>query len=168
MIKQILITGPSGSGKSYISAKLREEGINAVDADLIEGFGEWYDSKDRRVDFPSDAGKEFLDQHRFLWKREDVEKLLKENDELYLFGMSGNTFDMLDLFNKVYFLKADPEVLAERLKHETRENPMGETEYQLQNALIYAKEIETTAYKHDIQMIDANQTPEAVFSHIKD
>lgn len=164
--KQVLILGPSGAGKTYISANLREKGINAVDADLIEGLGEWYDGEGKRVEFHENAGKEFLDSHPFLWDEEILKRLLKENDELYLFGMAGNAFDFVSLFDKVYFLKAKPETLAERLNHSTRENPMGKTEYQLQNALQYAKEIEETAAKMGLEIIDAEKTPEDIFSKI--
>lgn len=166
MIKRVLVIGPSGSGKTYISAKLREKGVNAVDADLIPDLADWYDKDDRSVEFPPDADKEFLDTHRFLWKREVLEKFLEDQNEIYLFGLSGNIFDMLGVFDKVYLLKAQPEVLVERLRHESRENPMGKTEYQLQNALSYAKEIEETAQKLGIEMIDANQTPEQIYSQI--
>lgn len=163
---RVLIIGPSGSGKTYASAKLREKGINAVDADLIPDLSNWYDKDDRRVEFPSDAGKEFLDNHTFLWSREVLEKFLKNRNEIYLFGLSGNVFDMFDLFDKIYFLKVAPEVLAERLQHESRENPMGKTAYQMQNALNYAKEIEETARKLGIKMIDANKTPKEIFKEM--
>lgn len=166
MPKHILITGPSGSGKTYISGKLHEKGINAIDADTIPGLADWYDEEDKKVGLPPDAGKEFLDNHRFLWDREFLEDFLQKQDEIYLFGMSGNVFDMLDLFDRAYFLKTDPQVLAERLRHEGRKNPMGKTEYQLQNALDYAKEVEETALKLCIEMIEADQTPEEIFSQI--
>lgn len=166
MTKRVLIIGPSGSGKTYVSAKLREKGINAVDADLVPDLSDWYDKDNTRVEFPIDADKEFLDNHRFLWRKEALKKFLEGQNEIYLFGLSGNVFDMFDLFDKVYFLKAEPEALAEHLRHENRENPMGKTEYQLQNALSYAKEIKETARKLGIEMIDASQAPEQIYSQI--
>ena len=166
MSKRVLIIGPSGTGKTYISAALRKKGINAVDADLIEGLSGWYDGEGRKVDFPIDAGRGFLDNHRFLWKREFLEKFLQDQSEIYLFGFSGNAFDMIDLFNEVYFLKAQPEVITERLRHGSRKNPMGKTEYQLKNALKYAKEIEETVRRRDIKMINADQSPEKIFLQI--
>src|SRR3989338_3744394 len=135
MSKRVLIIGPSGSGKTYVSAALRAKGINAIDADLVEGLSDWFDGNDKKVECPADAGPEFLNNHVFLWDRGFLSKFLEEQDEVYLFGASGNVFDMLDLFDKVYFLKVSPELLAKRLRHENRENPMGKTNYQLQNAL---------------------------------
>src|SRR3989338_10385648 len=98
MSKHILILGPSGAGKTYISASLRSKGINALDSDLIEGLSDWFDGNGNRVSYPTDADKEFLDNHEFLWNREFLKIFLESQKEIYLFGMSGNVFDMLDLF----------------------------------------------------------------------
>lgn len=38
MVRRVLVIGPSGAGKTYVSAALRERGINAVDGDLIGGL----------------------------------------------------------------------------------------------------------------------------------
>ena len=166
MSKRVLIIGPSGSGKTYVSAALRAKGINAIDADLVEGLSDWFDGNGKKVKCPADAGPEFLNSHEFLWDREFLSKFLEGQDEIYLFGASGNVFDMLDLFDKVYFLKASPELLAKRLRHKSRENPMGKTDYQLQNALKWAKEIEEKASNLHIEMINADQTPEVIFGKI--
>lgn len=166
MNKHILIIGPSGSGKTYVSAKLRLAGANAPDGDLIEGLSDWFDSQGNKVNCPPGADKNFLDTHEFLWDKDFLKNYLKNQDEVYLFGMSGNVFDMIDLFDKVYFLKASPELLKERLRHESRENPMGRTDYQLQNAISWAKEIEEKARVFGIPMIDASLSPEDIFKII--
>lgn len=168
MSKNILIIGPSGAGKTYISATLRKQGIHAMDADLVEGLAGWFGAGGNEVVYPENADKKFLDNHEFLWNRKFLWKFLHEQqDDLYLFGMSGNVFDMVDLFDKIYFLKTSPEILAQRLRHENRENPMGRTDYQLQNALNWVKEIEERAKKIDSEMIDANQTPNQIYLQIK-
>lgn len=168
MSKNILIIGPSGSGKTHISATLRKQEIQAVDADLVDGLAGWFGSDGKEVAYPESADKKFLDNHAFLWNRNFLWKFLHEQqDDLYFFGMSGNVFDMIDLFDKIYFLKTSPEILAQRLRHENRENPMGKTDYQLQNALNWAKEIEERAKKIDSEMIDANQTPDQIYLQIK-
>ena len=167
MAKHVLIIGPSGSGKTYISAMLRRQGTNAPDADLIGGLSGWFGAGERQVTYPENADKEFLDKHEFLWDRNFLSKFLQEQqNDVYLFGMSGNVFDMIDLFDKVYFLKTSPEILAQRLRHESRENPMGRTDFQLQNTLNWGKKIEEEAKKLNIEMIDANQTPKQIFSAI--
>ena len=166
MSKHILIIGSSGSGKTYISAILRKQGINAPDGDLIEGLSDWFDGSGNRVSYPLDADKDFLDNHEFLWDKEFLKTFLQNQNAIYLFGMSGNVFEILDLFDKVYFLRVSPELLAERLRHESRENPMGRTDYQLKNALNWAKEIEEKAVRLGIKTIEAKQSPEEIFKEI--
>jgi len=163
MSKHILITGPSGVGKTHTSSYLRSININAIDADEVEGLAGYFNSKREEVECPPDADKEFLDNHEFLWNRSVLESYLAQQNEIYVFGMSGNAFDMIDLFDKVYFLKAPQEVLAERLRHESRKNPMGKTDFQLQNALNWAKEIEENAMELGIEMIDATLSPQEIW-----
>lgn len=164
---KILVIGPSGSGKTYISSKLRELKINAVDADLIDGLSNWYDGRGNKIEYPRDADKEFLDNHSFLWDREFLKKYLERNPDIYLFGSSGNMFEMLDLFDRVYFLKVEPSLLRERLTHESRENPMGITEYQRENAVKWALEIEKKAKDLGVEFIDATLSPEQILDLIK-
>ena len=163
---KVLVIGPSGSGKTYVSAKLREKGINAPDADLIDPLHGWFDSNGKKVSYPKDADEDFLDNHEFLWSRDYLKKYLDKQNDIYLFGMSGNVFDMLDLFDRVYFLKTNPDLLRERLRDESRENPMGKTDYQLENAIKWGEEIEEKAKQLGIPMIDAQQSPEEIFGKI--
>jgi hypothetical protein len=129
-------------------------------------LSDWFDNNGKKATCPPDADKDFLDTHEFLWDRDILEKFLDAQSNVYLFGMSGNVFDMLDLFDKIFFLKVPPETLAQRLRHESRENPMGKTDYQLQNALAWGKEIEGKAASLGIPMVDAQKTPEEIFKEI--
>lgn len=117
--------------------------------------------------YPIDADETFLGSHSFLWNRESLKDYLDKNPDIYLFGSSGNMFEMLELFDKAYFLKADPLLLIERLTHESRENPMGITEYQRKNAVRWALEIEKKAKDLGIELIDAILPPEEIFNLIK-
>lgn len=167
MSNKVLIIGPSGSGKTYISANLRKRWINAVDADLISGLSGWFDSNGNEVQYPEDANKDFLDNHGFLWNRKFLEEYLNQQKDIYLFGLSGNIFDVIGLFDRAYFLDVNSDVLRKNLRHETRENPMGRTDYQLQNALKYAKELMLKAEKLGVKIVDATgKSPEEIFEII--
>lgn len=167
MSKKILIIGPSGSGKTHISAELKKSGVNAVDADLVPGLSGWFDKYGKEVEYPEDADKEFLDNHEFLWNKEFLKDYLEKQDKVYLFGLSGNVFSVTDLFDRIYFLKVEQKVLAENLRHESRENPMGRTDYQLENALKYAEEIEQKARESGVEVIDATgKSPARIFDEI--
>lgn len=168
MGKKILIIGPSGSGKTHISAELFKQGINAVDADLIPKLSGWFGKDGREVEYPEDADKEFLDNHEFLWDKEFLRGYLGKQEEVYLFGLSGNVFSVIDLFDRVFFIKVDPQVLARNLRHGSRENPMGRTDYQLDNALRYAQEIEQKARELGIKIVDVtNKSPARIFEQVK-
>lgn len=168
MSKKILIIGPSGSGKTHISAELRKSGINAIDADLVPGLSGWFDKYGKEVEYPENADKEFLDNHEFLWDKEFVKDYLEKQDEICLFGLSGNVFNITDLFDEVYFLKVERQALAENLRHASRENPMGRTDYQLKNALQHAEEIEQEAKELGIKIINATgKSPVEIFKEIK-
>ncbi len=163
-----LITGPSGSGKTYVSAALRNKGINALDADSIPGLCGWFNKKlGHQVLFPPGAGKPFLDNHAFLWNRDNLARFLANQQAIYLFGISRNAFDMLDLFHKVYFLKASQEVIINRLSNPSRNNPMGRTAYQLEYTLFWAQKNEENARRLGIEMIEADQSPDEIFARIQ-
>ena len=164
---KVLILGPSGSGKTYISSQLRKQGINAVDADKIEGLSSWYDGAGNKVAYKDNADEEFLNNHLFLWDRKFLEDYLSKNPDVYLFGVSGNIFDMLDIFDKVYFLKVDPDIQKERLTHESRENLMGKTDYQRRNAVRWGKELEQKAKIAGIKFIDATLSPKEILYEIQ-
>lgn len=162
MGKNILVIGPSGSGKSYLARGLKEMGINAVDADLVDELHGWYNGDGYKISFPIGADKEFLDNHQFLWDRKYLKEYLKKNNGVWLFGLAGNIFEMIDLFDKVYFLSVKPEILIERLDKNDRANPMGKTEYQKGVVIDYAKKIEKMAEKLGIEFIDGTLSAEEV------
>lgn len=165
---KVLIFGPSGAGKTYVSQELRKLGHNAQDADLIDNLSSWYDGNGNKVAYPEDADEEFLENHSFYWDKEFLKDFLKDKPDIYLFGLSGNIFDMMDLFDRVYFLKVDPEVQIKRLMYPSRLNPMGKTEYQRENAVRWGKQLEDKAKKLQIPFIDGSLTPEEIFAVVND
>ncbi|MAG59612.1 hypothetical protein CMO96_02365 [Candidatus Woesebacteria bacterium] len=83
-----------------------------------------------------------------------------------MFGSSGNLFDMLKLFDKVFFLKINPELQKERLAHESRENSMGNTEYQREIAVEWGQGLEQKAKSLGIEFIDATRSPKEILKLI--
>jgi hypothetical protein len=165
---RILVFGPSGSGKTYVSTVLQSAGYAAVDADSVEGLSAWYDSSGNKVAYPNDADEDFLNNHNFLWNKEFLANYLKDINDIYLFGMSGNVYDMLDLFDKSFYLKVDADLQKDRLQHESRLNPMGNTEYHRDNAVVWGLEMEEKAKNLNIPLIDARLDPFKIFAIIRD
>ena len=165
MAKHILIIGPPGSGKTYISGSLKKKGVNSYDADLVYGLSSWFGINGEKVTYRQD--NEFLDNHRFLWDRDFLSTFLsKQEDDIYLFGISDNIFDMVNLFDKVYFLKTPSEIITKRLNNKDRKNPMGGTNYQVRKILELAEDVEKKAGHLKIKIIDANQAPEKILLEI--
>lgn len=162
---KVLIFGPSGAGKTYLSKELRKLGLNSVDTDLIGPLSTWFYG-DKKVEYQENADKDWLDNHSFLWNKEFLKQYLIENSDVYLFGASGNVLDMLDLFDKVYYLDVPDEVQDVRLQHESRENPMGNTQFQRKNAIKWGHELRNKAKDMGIEFIDATDSPEEIYKQI--
>lgn len=165
---KILIMGPSGSGKTYLSKEFKKMGLNTFDADDLDGLHGWYNWEKKRVSFPRDAGEEFMNNHEFLWDRTYLEDFLSKHRDVYLFGNSGNIAEMVDLFDKIYFLKVPEETIIARLDHESRENPMGKTDFQKKEVLKWAKENEEDAKRFGAKFIDGTLTAKEIKSLIED
>lgn len=156
--KKILIIGSPGSGKTYFSEKLRTLGLNALDGDMIKGLCKWVDKEGNNATFPDNASKEWLNSHQFIWDKVFLKKWLNQQKTVYLFGMSGNIFEMFDLFDKVYFLDLKEEELRKRLDSVDRKNPMGKTEEQKQSILKSHKRNREKALNHGAYLIKATTT----------
>lgn len=163
-----LITGPSGAGKTYLSKYFREHGFNAIDADMVEGLGEWYDEQGNVVLFPKDAGEDFFNMHPFLWDQSILKATLDhQTEDVYLFGFAGNVFECLDYFDKAYYLDIPAETILERMAAEDRDNPngMGKTEEQRQVTVDYVMHsLRPEALKRGLEFVDGTLPPTSLLS----
>ena len=150
---KILVTGPSGSGKSYLTKKFNDMGFASFDSDLIPELGSWY-FRNKKIETPKAIDKNFMDNHAFLWDEKVLKNFLGNKNEVIVFGMSGNVFDCVSCFDKVYFLKVPHSIIAERLQYKSRSNPMGETEEQRVEVLKWAEILEEKANDLNIEFID--------------
>ena len=164
---RILITGPSGAGKTHLAKEFRKMGLNSFDADELDGLHGWYDEQKKRVPFPLNAGKEFMDNHEFLWDRKFLENFLAQNPDVYLFGNSGNMSTMMNLFDKIYFLKVPTDIILKRLDHKTRTNPMGKTDEQKKEVIGWTKENEKEAKTLGFKFINGTLSPSEILELIK-
>lgn len=165
--KKVLIIGSGGTGKTYMVSKLKEMGVNAVDADSFWGLIRWVDKNGQVVNFPEDANESWFNRHHFIWQKQVLEDLLSKPGNLYLFGISETAFNVIDLFDEVYYLKATPELVMERLSHPSRENPMGKTEEQKRLLVKGLKETMDKAEEMGLKSLDASLTPEEIYGLIK-
>jgi len=165
--KKVLVIGSGGTGKTYAVNKLKNLGINAVDADSVYGLIKWVDESGKTVPWPENPKKEWFKKYEFIWDKDTLNKLLEELTELYLFGISDTAFEVTDLFDKVYYLTATPELIKERLENRNRENPMGKTEEQKQLLIEALEKTKTKAEKLNLTPIEASLSPEEIYQIIQ-
>lgn len=163
---KILVIGPPGSGKSFISKKLRELGHNVVDADTVKGLSKWVDAEGNRVEFPENADKEWIRSHRFVWDRGFLKSYLKEESPEYLFGVSDNVLDMIDLFDNAYILDVSPDLIRERMKDGDRLNPMGKTSQQVSEIIAQMQALLENARSLGLKFIDSSLSLEEILEEI--
>ncbi len=162
---KVLVFGPSGSGKTYLSRALQNLGINAFDADDIQGLSGWYNKHEEKVSPPQSADEATANHYSFLWSKKFFANFLSKFSEVYIFGGAGNIFNMLDLFDASYFLKVKPELQRERLLNAFRKNPLMDRN---ENGLvIWGDWLEQQAEKRGIPFLDASLTSKQIFNIIK-
>jgi len=162
----ILITGPAGSGKTFLSKKLKKDGVNAIDADSIRGLGRWIDKNDNNVEFPQNATSQWIESHKYVWDKNFLRSWLKEQTTVYLFGLAANIFEVADLFDKAFYLNPTPELLRKRFEEGKRFNIMGQSEEQREVVIKGLSDFAQKARRHGLTIIDADQTPDEIYKII--
>jgi broad-specificity NMP kinase len=108
MVRRILVTGMSGTGKSAALAELSERGFQVVDTDE-PGWTEWSEE---------DGG--------YVWREDRVAELLAREDgrTLYVSGTVSNQGRFYPQFDAVVLLSAPAEALLRRIESRST-NPYG-------------------------------------------
>ena len=159
---KVLVFGPSGAGKTYVSHALRAMGVNAFDDDDIKGLSSWYNKDGKKIPPPQTADEALSNHYSFLWSRKFLAGFLSQYSTVYIFGGSGNIFTMFDLFDAVYFLKVAPALQRERLL--ARGTPLMDMD---ENGLVvWGDWLEEQARERGIPFIDASQTPQQILAII--
>jgi shikimate kinase len=161
MHKHVLVIGMPGTGKTTLTAYFIKKGKTAFDGD--EELGKWLDKRGHVKRMMKHASKKWLSEHRWRWNVRKLKKLLKDNRELYLFGGADNQFDVLDLFDRTYYLKADKKLLAKRLKTRTGPYDFGKTKHQKELVFGWINSVDRRAKENGLIFIDASLSPNQIF-----
>ena len=171
-MKTILVFGPPGSGKSYLSNAWRKMGIHTVDGDAMgPSVCRWVREDGTEDPFPEelkDADVEWFNTHTFLWDRDALGTFLAEQEPLVVLGVSDNVFDVLDLFDQVYYLRVPHAVARERLVSTTRQafTAFGQHEEQREALEQTIHELDQKAKTQGIEQLDAVLSPTEQLEHI--
>ena len=174
---RILIAGPSGSGKTLLAEYFKERGINAIDADRA-GIGIWCDKAGNEFE-PALEIKKSIGQCaferglRWNWDPLKLKLLLDKNPEIYLFGNAYNIYDLVEFFDRKYYLDADAGqvswMLISRISSGKNPHGWGDTEEQRRVILGELEAEREKAKCAGFESIKAGLTPEQIFNiiHIK-
>ena len=120
---KILITGVSGTGKSTICNELNK--INYISYDIEnENLGLCHmirkDTKKISKDY-DEHNLESIKQHDWVCDIDKLNKLMSKNPKGIIFycGTTSNLDDIIPMFDKIFLLKVDNEVLRKRLSKRT-------------------------------------------------
>ena len=140
MMRRILVTGMSGTGKSSALERLRLLGFRTVDTDE----GDWTEWSE------AEGG--------YVWREERIADLLARDDgpALYVSGTVSNQGRFYDRFDAVVLLSAPANVLLSRIEWRTT-NPYGKTDAQRAVVLRDLAEAEPRLRRTCTHEIDATQ-----------
>lgn len=142
-MKNILLTGMSGTGKSTVIAALSARGYRAIDTDTDE-WSEWVIDDTGTPDW--------------VWREDRIAELLSSarNEPLFLSGCKTNQGKFYPLLAQVILLSAPVDVLMERLATRTT-NPYGKDPEELARIMEHVETIEPLLRQTSTAEIDASQ-----------
>lgn len=166
----IYITGNSGAGKSSVCKELGRRGYETHDTDENDISSWQHNATGKTVERPSDEKErttKWYAEHDWNMSRLKVEKLAKLATQklVFLCGSTSNADEMLDLFEKVFYLSVDEDTLKKRLLVRT-DNDFGKAPDELQNILGWHKSLEDRYKKHEAMLLDATKPIGAVVDDI--
>jgi len=135
VVKRVLLTGMSGTGKSTVLRELAARGYWAVDTD--------YGGLSELVTVPSDEQTGLDPGQDWVWREDRIQKLLSIEDAevLFLSGSSPNQGKFYPQFDHIILLSAPAPVIVERLATRTT-NPYGQRPEEVARVLELMQTIE--------------------------
>jgi dephospho-CoA kinase len=162
VMKRILITGMSGTGKSSVVTELAARGYKAVDADSPE-YAEWVEVGGDT----SDLGSPEWGAKDWMWREDRVQERLsiEDADLLFVSGCAANMGTFLSQFDHVVLLSAPAEIIVERLTTRTT-NAYGKRPEEVARKLELIETIEPRLRRVAGHEIDASSSLDEVVATV--
>lgn len=173
--RHVLVTGPGGSGKTTLAHYFQSMGGTAFDADLA-GIGYWSnDGRNNRcvptlqdlVRINAWAEENGLSWY---WDPAKLKELLRRADTVYLMGSAKNAYDLSFMFDEIYFLNADENLILMRLRKRNDGSETyhdnGRTDVQREMIVRKMKRRKELALENGFKFVDASLSPEKIFKVI--
>lgn len=157
----IWVTGCSGAGKSAVSRRLTALGHRAVSTDSIDGLCGWVGEDGRPAQRPNEPDQAWLAAHRWVWRPERLDRLLKMRDDrgdaFFLCGDAANAVELADRFDLIVLLRIDKATMQARLADPTRGNDFGRVGQSRDYVLARFDEWQRDLERHADEVVDATQ-----------
>lgn len=170
MRKATLITGVAGTGKSTICKELKSLGMDAFDADYERGVAYWQNKiTGENAKFPTYRRRNWSSKHHWLWDLNILQSdLWKNSGEVYVFGTSDNKQEAYYLFQKIFFLVTNPDMIERRLIARV-DNNFGKQEQERNLVLADLPESIIEAKNNNFVTLDtSNSSPQVMAQKIID
>ena len=168
-MKNILITGVPGSGKSTICSLLKNQGFNAIDGLSRNGLMHWVNKTTQSFDqYKPDAGFEWLMNHIWKWDEEKLEELINKNSSspIFICGVAPMERDILSYFDHIFLLQISKETMEKRLKERPGDYAFGKAIGEIEYILSWKEIFEKYFMDHGVEVIDETLPPERVLKRV--
>lgn len=165
MVKNILVTGVSGSGKSTVAEMLQKRGHHVVDMDYELCTMLYRDTKEPVMTEFQNHDLAWVKSVEWICDKNKLKALLAKPGRIFCCGAATNIEEFLPLFDIVVLLQIEGEPLRHRLTHRTNNNWGQEKDVQ-DWVLLDKKEFEQKVLNHHPVCIDAHRNIHAVVDDI--
>jgi hypothetical protein len=156
------VTGAPGSGKSTLQKELSTRGLEVYDIDDPQLGGAYNKASGKRVVIPPapDRAPDWFDEHEWRIDRGAMSKLKNRatNETIIVCGVAPDDGDILDLFDKIFYLKLDETSLKNRIGVRT-DNDYGKNPGELAHILDRKRALDARYGNSVAIVIDATLNP---------
>lgn len=165
-MKNIFVTGISGTGKTTIARVLERRGIRSISIDEVPGLCVWINKLDgKKVDYEAVLDQSFIDSHMWVCDVEQLKRMLNEGNGSVVFGHAENQSDFLYLFDKIILLQCTPSTFTKRIM-ERQDNDFGKNETAQKYLLSTYKDFEEKMLRKGAISVNAERPLEEVVESI--